>query len=827
MKRFGVLYILLFSFCSMIGAQTGIKHKPIVRPEAAQAAQRLQDKLNRKLQLKWDENFRTPVFIGGKLTQPGYAVSSDVKSAGIKFVTENKELFGLKSPAEELRAVSVEKDELSMSHIKYQQVYKGIKVYKGELIVHLAADGAVESVNGRHYTTPDIAVTPSLDENSAISMVKSKYGAAKTDKESAELVVYENKGKMVLAYEVRLSFGMTPNFRSYVDASTGEIIKTDRGIRYDGPSVGSGTGSDGVSRSLHTYLAGGDYYLIDAALPMYRAPVDSFNGVIATYNAKNDTTGTGYESAKVIFDPNRNNNFNDNISLRAAVDVHIAAREVYGFYQKYFKRNSFSGTGSSIINVVHYMSKYNNAFWNGNCLTFGDGDGVRFGDFTRSLDIIAHEFTHAVTSYTADLIYENQSGALNESMSDVFASLADSTNWLIGENSFTPGISGDALRNMADPHNGKSTGDLNGGWLPAHMSEFVKMANDEDNDYGGVHINCGITNKAFYNVATAIGRWKAGQIWYRSLTRYLTMNSQFIDLRTACMISAADLFGSGSAEYNAVVTGFDGVGITDSPSGGDAVDLVYDDDSPASGVYEETAKWALAAKFTSPSKNVVLTGISLFIGGDNVNGTGHSGIMVMTENQSTQLPANTILGPYSYTPAWTGWQVFEVSNVAISGNFFVGIQYDGVNQPLLGADLPPGNGRAYEYSPVSGTWYKLDSPNDYTLFIRASVKTVTAVVEMDSRVPAEFSLEQNYPNPFNPSTSIKYSLPKGEQVSLEVFDINGRRVAELVNNYQNAGMYEVSWNGLDDNGRNVSSGIYFCTIKAGSFMKSQKMVLLK
>ena len=174
--------------------------------------------------------------------------------------------------------------------------------------------------------------------------------------------------------------------------------------------------------------------------------------------------------------------------MKAGVSAHAFSHEVYNFYKSRFNRNSIDNLGMSMTNVVHYGIQLNNAFWNGYFMTYGDGDDVRFSNLAGSLDVIAHEITHGVTQYTSNLVYELQSGAINESMSDVFAVIADSSDWLVGEDVFTPGTSGDGLRSMADPHNGYPSDDPN--WLPAHMNEFVTLPNDPQHDHGGVHVNC-------------------------------------------------------------------------------------------------------------------------------------------------------------------------------------------------------------------------------------------------------------------------------------------------------------------------------------------------
>jgi Zn-dependent metalloprotease len=195
------------------------------------------------------------------------------------------------------------------------------------------------------------------------------------------------------------------------------------------------------------------------------------------------------------------------------------------FYHDVLNRNSIDDNGMRLDAYVHYQDRYDNAFWEGQKMVFGDGDGQLFTDFTKSLDVIGHELTHGVTQFTAGLKYDGQSGALNESISDVFGSLikqwslnqtADAADWLIGAEVFTPDIEGDALRSMKAPGTAYNNDLLGKDPQPDNMKHYV----DTSDDNGGVHINSGIPNKAFYEVAIGIGgyAWQApGHIWYESL----------------------------------------------------------------------------------------------------------------------------------------------------------------------------------------------------------------------------------------------------------------------------------------------------------------------
>lgn len=242
------------------------------------------------------------------------------------------------------------------------------------------------------------------------------------------------------------------------------------------------------------------------------------------------------------------------------------------FYKDVLERDSLDGHGMRLDGYVHYDADYNNAFWDGSHMVFGDGDGVLFTDFTKSLDVIAHELAHGVTEFTAGLEYENQSGALNESMSDVFGSLvkqwvaketADQADWLIGADIFTPAIDADALRSMKAPGKAYNNEQFGRDPQPDHMSKFVQLPNTRRGDWGGVHINSGIPNRAFYLTAVGIGgcAWEApGHIWYAAL-QASTPLMQFQEFADMTHVKAGQLYGSQSAEQQAVVSAWKEVGI--------------------------------------------------------------------------------------------------------------------------------------------------------------------------------------------------------------------------------------------------------------------------
>ena len=256
----------------------------------------------------------------------------------------------------------------------------------------------------------------------------------------------------------------------------------------------------------------------------------------------------------------------------AAVDeAYAGIGAAYDLFYEVYSRGSYDGNNSPIVASAHYGREYANAFWNGEQLAFGDGDGELFNRFTVAPDLIAHEFTHGVVQYSPNLSYEGQSGALNESLCDVFGvltkqrsgSVQDPTeeDWLVGAGLFTEEVEGRALRSMSEPGTAFDDPVLGRDPQVGHMDDYVET--EEDN--GGVHINSGIPNRAFHQAATSIGgpAWdRPGRVWYAAMTdRELTPDADFRLFAGLTIGAARRLFGQGSAEHRSVVEGWDSVGI--------------------------------------------------------------------------------------------------------------------------------------------------------------------------------------------------------------------------------------------------------------------------
>lgn len=288
--------------------------------------------------------------------------------------------------------------------------------------------------------------------------------------------------------------------------------------------------------------------------------------------------GTAEAPSRVIYDAKRTQTL-PGTQVRAEGDAPTtdeAADQAYDglgatweLFQEAYDRNSLDDKGLAMLATVHYGKNYDNAFWNGSQMVFGDGDGEVFLGFTRSIDVIGHELAHGVTQYTSGLNYEGQSGALNESVSDVFGVLvkqralgqdAAEADWLIGADLLAPGVKGRALRDMANPGTAYDDPRLGKDPQPAHMDDFV----DTDDDNGGVHINSGIPNRAFHLVATTLGgkAWEdAGEIWYAAITGDIKADCDFATFARLTHEAAVAQHGADSEQAKAVAAAWVAVGV--------------------------------------------------------------------------------------------------------------------------------------------------------------------------------------------------------------------------------------------------------------------------
>jgi Zn-dependent metalloprotease len=261
----------------------------------------------------------------------------------------------------------------------------------------------------------------------------------------------------------------------------------------------------------------------------------------------------------------------DDATGDVAVDeAYAGLGATFDLFSEVYGRDSIDAAGLPLRATVHYGRLYDNAFWDGERMVFGDGDGEVFGRFTRSLSVIGHELTHGVTQFASGLVYRGQSGALNESVSDVFGALveqyaarqtAEQAHWLIGAGLFTAEVQGEALRSMRNPGTAYDDDVLGRDPQPAHWDDYIETTEDD----GGVHLNSGIPNRAFVLVADALGGYaweRAGRIWYDTLTGALPPDIDFAGFAAATARAAAARYGEVSTEADAVRAAWHGVGVT-------------------------------------------------------------------------------------------------------------------------------------------------------------------------------------------------------------------------------------------------------------------------
>jgi bacillolysin len=478
----------------------------------------------------------------------------------------------------------IQTDKRNGYHIRLQQRYKNLPVHGAEVLLHLNSAGQGEAFNGKYFLPEqDVDVVPAIDLLAVVKKVKTDASQTRArpltplerqivqyEEPEATLCVYEEKALVtsyVLAYRVVYSPSLHKRLEYFIDAHSGNILKKINTVCFvDGPKTTTANDLNGVAHTVHTYQVGTNYFMLDASRTMFNSttsvlPDEPVGGILTV-----DMNNTFGDDAAIVHMTTSNNVWNT-ANHAKAVSAHFNAGEAYEYFSTSHQRNSINGKGGSMISLINVSdpesgAAMDNAFWNGKAMFYGNGNSG-FKPLAGALDVAGHEMTHGVVENTANLEYEGESGAINESMADIFGSMMDPDDWEIGEDvvKLTAFPSG-ALRSLEDPHNG---GTVLGqrGFQPKHMNE--KYNGTEDN--GGVHINSGIPNHAFYRYAEAISREKAAAVYYKALDEYLTKSSQFIDLRLAVIAAAGDLFGAGSNEVVQAGIAFDAVGITTGQGG--------------------------------------------------------------------------------------------------------------------------------------------------------------------------------------------------------------------------------------------------------------------
>lgn len=548
--------------------------------------------------------------------------------AARNFLRANRTLLRIDDPDRELVPTAEAADPLGGRHIRFAQQWKDVPVWPAELIVHLDATGNVELVDGGHVPSPRrVSRKPMLSSTDAIKRAAKGGGSAGLP----QLIVHARNGRRPrLAWKMTVSESLVKQWIVVVDAMSGAELQRFNNVK-TAAVTGSGIDLSGATRQLRLWQEGPTFFMLDTSKAMFDptsappSPQHTRGGIFVSDFLHGEEQFSLVRSATTNSWP-----------VRDTVSAAFWLSKTYDYYLGRHGRNSIDGNKGTIAAAVRYGTGYLNAFWvdEQQLMVFGDGQ-----TYAASLDVIAHEMTHGVTNHTANLVYEGQSGALNEAFSDVFGEMVEASfygtnDWLIGSHI---GGSG-AIRSMSEP---RRFGD------PAKMSEFVHTF--EDN--GGVHINSGIINRAYYLLAEgmngAIGRADAERIFYRALTGHLTKDAQFIDARIAAITSAQELFGASSNQALKTAAAFDAVEIfaaSETPDE-DPIPVVSGSDATLF-LYFGGVNWNVGRREgADPADGVQLSDHPAAESRPAVSGNGAVGVFVSEDHDVCLIPTNGSAGP--------------------------------------------------------------------------------------------------------------------------------------------------------------------------------------
>lgn len=498
-----------------------------------------------------------------------------------------------------LRLLKIQKDPIAlMEHHRYQQFYKDLEVFGGQIIEH-HRNGIITGINGEYYQIYYINTVPVITKDEAVEFFiydLNKEGLIEKDEESKLLIYPVKDGDYRLAYKIIMEKGIGYSMTGLIDAETGKVLLKYSNIHFDELTIGLGIGYHGGQYKLPTTYYDGFYYLYDEnnVRPVNQYTIDwNLGGPSLGYD---DDNYWDYDAA--------------------LVNAHAFLGLTYDYYYIVHGRNGIDDNNMDIIANTHVVGYEDNAFWYGgtNQMYFGD-PGPGNLQPAAALDVVAHEYSHGVTQFTSGLIYHLEPGALNESFSDIMGTAAEHywqsegngflmADWLLGEDAYSS--FGMAVRNLEDPNSISSSY----GPYPCHLSQFYILPDTQDTDWGGVHINMTIYSHAYYLLAhggtnsvsditvSGIGIDKATKIFYRAWTYYMIPTSDFLYAANALLQSAYDLYGSSGNEYAQTVRSMEAIGWTVVPSPSDKVEC------------QQEEKGSFFKKKNDSKKDVVLSASS-------------------------------------------------------------------------------------------------------------------------------------------------------------------------------------------------------------------------
>lgn len=474
------------------------------------------------------------------------------------------------------QAIRTESDELGYIHHRFAQTYNGYPIEGAVYLVH-SQNGYIRMMNGDAFANLQANTQINLSESQALQTALNHIGAEQyfweqsgvsqhaheweelAAKPKGELLIVAVGGDFTKSSDFRLAYkfdvyASKPLSRNYiyVDAQTGEIIHEANRI-HTADTPGTAVTKYSGTRNIVTDSYNGSYRLRESGL----------GGGIRTVNLQ---TGTNLNTWVDFTDTDNNWNNVNAQKDEAATDAHWAAEETYKFFKSHFNRDGIDGNNDMVRCFMHYDVNYFNAFWDGQNMVIGDGNSSNANKPLSAIDIIGHEMVHGITQHTADLVYQGESGALNESFSDIFGTTIElevkpGASWNMGSDI------GVVIRSMSNPKQYQDPNTYGGQYWVNPQST---------NDNGGVHTNSGVQNYWYYLLAqggsgtndnsnayniTGLGLNKARDIAYRTLSVYLTANSQYADARTASIQAATDLYGACTNEVQVVTNAWYAVGV--------------------------------------------------------------------------------------------------------------------------------------------------------------------------------------------------------------------------------------------------------------------------
>ena len=546
------------------------------------------------------------------------AAGSATKEDAFAYLDVVAGALGLNDTGAEIRISGESRDELGQTHLRLAQQFRGLPVYPADARLHATSGAGFDLFTGRLASVPaGLNVVPVLSESGARTQVRSTLEEQWIDLPAAhlewmsgpqleaELIVYAPEGQSpTLAWHLEARPNLLKHYVYFLDARSGAVLNAHSHLcglhgnhtAETGPFPASSTlhrtggralppPPDGPytttlqnlydqNEEINTFSLQDTFLLLDGTREMFTTANNTIDGFLLTYD------GFGGSPQRSDFNPGIASSLNNNDWSKTAVSVHANAGAAYQYFRDRFGRNSINGIGGNVYSFMNINetdgTQMDNAFWNGRALFYGNGVQA-FNRLPRGLDVAGHEMAHGVIQATADLVYQEQPGAMNESFADIFGYLVEGEtgDYRIGEDVVrTQVFPSGAMRDLQNPNNGAS-GPSDFRWQPAHMDEYRNLPVNAENDNGGVHINSGIPNRAFYLFSSdpAVGDARAERVYYRALDVYLTRSARFEDLRLAIVQAAGDLYGADVV--SAANAAFDGVGIgsTDSEGGDYTVDL--------------------------------------------------------------------------------------------------------------------------------------------------------------------------------------------------------------------------------------------------------------